>query len=273
MATTEHARHQLYRRLTETIGPDEADTLMELLPPAGLTEVATKTDLAALADQMSSRFRRRRRLAPRRGPRHRSRGSRRRGLAVVGGRGRRRRRRCDAHGIPVTARGSGTGLSGAAIPHPDGIVLSFDQMDRHRRDRRGQPGGGGAARRHPRPARPGPRPAGARLPGVPGRVQRQPGRKRGHQRRRHAGREVRRHPPPGAGPAGGAAERRGDHHRRAVREGLHRLRPHPADHRLRGHPGRRHRGDPQALPPPRAPGHGARAVHHPRPGHPRCRPS
>jgi glycolate oxidase len=35
---------------------------------------------------------------------------------------------CDAHGIPVTARGSGTGLSGAAIPHPDGIVLSFDQM-------------------------------------------------------------------------------------------------------------------------------------------------
>jgi len=35
---------------------------------------------------------------------------------------------CDAHGIPVTARGSGTGLSGAAIPHPDGIVLAFDRM-------------------------------------------------------------------------------------------------------------------------------------------------
>ena len=35
---------------------------------------------------------------------------------------------CDSHGIPVTARGSGTGLSGAAIPHPDGIVLAFDRM-------------------------------------------------------------------------------------------------------------------------------------------------
>ncbi|HEU5083168.1 MAG TPA: FAD-linked oxidase C-terminal domain-containing protein [Acidimicrobiales bacterium] len=35
---------------------------------------------------------------------------------------------CDAHGIPVTARGSGTGLSGAAIPHPDGVLLSFERM-------------------------------------------------------------------------------------------------------------------------------------------------
>ena len=35
---------------------------------------------------------------------------------------------CDAHGIPVTARGSGTGLSGAAIPRPDGVVMAFDLM-------------------------------------------------------------------------------------------------------------------------------------------------
>ena len=35
---------------------------------------------------------------------------------------------CDAHGIPVTARGSGTGLSGAAIPRPDGVVIAFDLM-------------------------------------------------------------------------------------------------------------------------------------------------
>jgi len=35
---------------------------------------------------------------------------------------------CDAHGIPVTARGSGTGLSGAAIPRPDGVLLSFERM-------------------------------------------------------------------------------------------------------------------------------------------------
>ena len=36
---------------------------------------------------------------------------------------------CDAHAIPVTARGSGTGLSGAAVPHPDGVLLSFEEMD------------------------------------------------------------------------------------------------------------------------------------------------
>jgi glycolate oxidase len=32
------------------------------------------------------------------------------------------------HGIPVVARGSGTGLSGAARPRPDGILLAFDRM-------------------------------------------------------------------------------------------------------------------------------------------------
>ncbi|HEY1119310.1 MAG TPA: FAD-binding protein, partial [Acidimicrobiales bacterium] len=37
-------------------------------------------------------------------------------------------RTCDERDIPVTARGSGTGLSGAAIPRPDGIVLSFAGM-------------------------------------------------------------------------------------------------------------------------------------------------
>lgn len=34
------------------------------------------------------------------------------------------------HGIPVTARGSGTGLSGAAIPQPGGAVVSFERMNR-----------------------------------------------------------------------------------------------------------------------------------------------
>jgi glycolate oxidase len=33
------------------------------------------------------------------------------------------------HTIPVTARGSGTGLSGAAIPVAGGIVVSFERMD------------------------------------------------------------------------------------------------------------------------------------------------
>lgn len=33
------------------------------------------------------------------------------------------------HGVPVTARGSGTGLSGGATPADDGIVVSFESMN------------------------------------------------------------------------------------------------------------------------------------------------
>ncbi|HEX2576304.1 MAG TPA: FAD-binding oxidoreductase [Aquihabitans sp.] len=33
-----------------------------------------------------------------------------------------------ANDVPVTARGSGTGLSGACVPQPDGIVVSFERM-------------------------------------------------------------------------------------------------------------------------------------------------
>ncbi len=34
------------------------------------------------------------------------------------------------HGVPVTARGSGTGLSGAAVPAAGGLVVSFERMNR-----------------------------------------------------------------------------------------------------------------------------------------------
>lgn len=34
------------------------------------------------------------------------------------------------HGVPITARGSGTGLSGACIPQADGILISFERMNR-----------------------------------------------------------------------------------------------------------------------------------------------
>jgi len=33
------------------------------------------------------------------------------------------------HGAPVTARGSGTGLSGAAVPRAGGMVVSFERMN------------------------------------------------------------------------------------------------------------------------------------------------
>jgi glycolate oxidase len=37
---------------------------------------------------------------------------------------------CSRHGVPVVARGSGTGLSGGATPHPQGVLLSLARMNR-----------------------------------------------------------------------------------------------------------------------------------------------
>jgi glycolate oxidase len=37
-------------------------------------------------------------------------------------------RLADELGVPVTARGSGTGLSGAAVPDPNGVLVSFEHM-------------------------------------------------------------------------------------------------------------------------------------------------
>jgi glycolate oxidase len=39
-------------------------------------------------------------------------------------------RLCSEHGVPVTARGSGSGLSGGATPVDGGIVVSFERMQR-----------------------------------------------------------------------------------------------------------------------------------------------
>jgi glycolate oxidase len=41
-------------------------------------------------------------------------------------------RAASEHRVPVIARGSGTGLSGAAVPRADGILLAFDRMNRIR---------------------------------------------------------------------------------------------------------------------------------------------
>ena len=45
MAIDEQSRHQLYERLQEILGAEEATTLMEHLPPVGWADVATKQDL------------------------------------------------------------------------------------------------------------------------------------------------------------------------------------------------------------------------------------
>ena len=45
MAITEDRRHELHARLIEVLGQQRATTLMELLPPVGWADVATKRDL------------------------------------------------------------------------------------------------------------------------------------------------------------------------------------------------------------------------------------
>jgi hypothetical protein len=45
MTIDERSRQRLYRKLDEIIGSEEATTLMELLPPVGWADVATKQDL------------------------------------------------------------------------------------------------------------------------------------------------------------------------------------------------------------------------------------
>ena len=49
MAVDERSRHQLYLKLEEVLGPEEATVLMEYLPPVGWADVATKRDLDAHA--------------------------------------------------------------------------------------------------------------------------------------------------------------------------------------------------------------------------------
>ena len=48
MAIDERARHQMYLKLEEALGPEAAATMMEHLPPVGWADVATKRDLEHL---------------------------------------------------------------------------------------------------------------------------------------------------------------------------------------------------------------------------------
>jgi hypothetical protein len=48
VALTEHSRHLLYQRLGEVLGDEQAETLMEHLPPVGWADVATKQDVEHL---------------------------------------------------------------------------------------------------------------------------------------------------------------------------------------------------------------------------------
>ena len=57
MAVDERARHELFLRLEQALGPESAETLMELLPPVGWADVATKRDLDALENKLLAGFR------------------------------------------------------------------------------------------------------------------------------------------------------------------------------------------------------------------------
>lgn len=48
MPVTEAQRHRLYEALKANLGPAEADTFMNMLPPTDWNELATKRDLAEL---------------------------------------------------------------------------------------------------------------------------------------------------------------------------------------------------------------------------------
>ena len=56
MPVDERARHRLYLRLEEVLGPDEAGTLMAHLPPAGFADLATKEDVLLLRTDLTGRM-------------------------------------------------------------------------------------------------------------------------------------------------------------------------------------------------------------------------
>jgi hypothetical protein len=54
MAIDERSRHALYLRLEHVLGQDEAETLMEHLPPVGWADVATRRDLDVLRTELTT---------------------------------------------------------------------------------------------------------------------------------------------------------------------------------------------------------------------------
>lgn len=52
MAVDERSRRELYEALEATLGSEQADTMMSLLPPVGWADVATKRDIEHLQDSL-----------------------------------------------------------------------------------------------------------------------------------------------------------------------------------------------------------------------------
>ena len=56
MAVTEESRYQLFQRFEELLGREGVSTLMELLPPVGWADVATKRDFDQLRAALDARI-------------------------------------------------------------------------------------------------------------------------------------------------------------------------------------------------------------------------
>lgn len=56
MAVTEESRYQLFQRFEELLGREGVATLMELLPPVGWADVATKRDLDHVQSALDARI-------------------------------------------------------------------------------------------------------------------------------------------------------------------------------------------------------------------------
>ena len=56
MGVTEQQRHELLAWFEEQMGHERAATMMELMPPAGAAELATKRDLDDLERRLAARF-------------------------------------------------------------------------------------------------------------------------------------------------------------------------------------------------------------------------
>lgn len=56
MAVTERQRHELFKWFEEQMGEERASTMIELMPPTGFAELATKQDLAELEVSLMKSF-------------------------------------------------------------------------------------------------------------------------------------------------------------------------------------------------------------------------
>lgn len=56
MEVAEQRRHALFVWFEEQMGPERAPTMMELIPPAGASELTTKRDLDDLEQRLAHRF-------------------------------------------------------------------------------------------------------------------------------------------------------------------------------------------------------------------------